>query len=457
MLSEIAATLSSPLHGADREYSGVSTDSRNLDRDQLFVALRGPTHDGHEYVGAAEICGAAGAVVEEIQNSSLAQIAVDNTTRALGDLARAWRQRFDIPVIAVTGSNGKTTVKQMLCSIFSLAGDTHATKGNFNNEIGLPLTLLELDQRHQFSIIELGANHAGEIAYLTTVAQPDIALITNAAVAHVEGFGSIDGVAQAKGEILQGLANTGTAVINIDDEYASMWLEIAGERRIVSFGIKNPADFSARNIRASAGHVEFCLLTPDGEADVLLPVPGMHNVMNALAAAAAAHAQGQPLPIITAGLCKMGMVAGRMQRFPGRSGLQLVDDSYNANPFSFAAAIDYLASIADMNGSTWLVMGDMAELGAESAQQHVDTGQLAKRRGIDRLYCTGDVSRLAAEAFGDRAVFDADIDSLVSTINRDIDAAVDASEITILVKASRSMHLERVVDALRSDSAGKGG
>ncbi len=454
MLSEVAATLSSPLHGADREYSGVNTDSRNLACDQLFVALRGPRHDGHEYVATAETCGAAGALVEEIQDSSLAQVAVDSTRRALGDLARAWRQGFDIPVIGVTGSNGKTTVKQMLCAIFSLAGDTHATKGNFNNEIGLPLTLLELDQRHQFAIIELGANHAGEIGYLSTIAQPDIALITNAAAAHVEGFGSIERVAQAKGEILQGLAHTGIAVINNDDEYASLWLEIAGERRVVSFGIENPADVSASDIRASATHIEFRLQTPDGEADVRLPVPGVHNVMNALAAAAAAHAQGQPLSIITAGLCKMGVVAGRMQRFPGRSGAQLVDDSYNANPFSFAAAIDYLASITATGGSTWLVMGDMAELGDDSAQQHADTGRLAKTSGIDRLYCTGDLSRLAAESFGDRAVFDADIHSLVSTISRDIDTAVDAAGITILIKASRSMHLERVVDALRGDTRG---
>ncbi len=461
MLSEVAATLSSPLHGADREYSGVNTDSRNLARDQLFVALRGPTHDGHEYVEAAASCGAAGALVDVIRGSSLTQIAVDNTRLALGDLARDWRRRFDIPVIGVTGSNGKTTVKQMLCAIFSLAGDTHATKGNFNNDIGLPLTLLELDQRHQFAIIELGANHAGEIAYLTAIAQPDIALITNAAAAHVEGFGSIDGVAHAKGEILQGLASAGIAVINTDDPYASFWLETAAGRRVVSFGKDNRADVSAMNIRASAADVEFRLLTPDGEADVRLPVPGAHNVMNALAAAAAAHAQGQPLSVITTGLCEMGMLAGRMQRFPGRSGSQLVDDSYNANPFSFAAAIDYLADIASMGGSTWLVMGDMAELGDDAAQHHTETGQLAKNCGIDRLYCTGDLSRLAAEAFGERAVFDADVHNLVATISRDIDAAVDAAEITLLIKASRSMHLERVVDALRCNSSassvGKGG
>ncbi|MBA3562866.1 MAG: UDP-N-acetylmuramoyl-tripeptide--D-alanyl-D-alanine ligase [Gammaproteobacteria bacterium] len=445
-LAQASQQVEGRLVGADRPYVAVSTDTRTLARDELFVALEGPAFDGNAFVTEAAKRGAAGAIVSRLQVCELAQVEVADTRSALGRLAHAWRSRFDIPLIAVTGSNGKTTVKGMLAAILGRSGPTLATRGNLNNDIGLPLTLLRLDASHRAAVVELGANHAGEIACLTSIASPGFGLVTNAAPAHLEGFGNLEGVARAKGELFAGLPGAGTAVINADDPWYALWREMAGARRIVTFGLMRDADVHAGSVEqrlTPAGpRLAFDVHLPDGSGRVELPLAGRHNVANAVAAAAAAWAAGSTLDAIASGLAATQPAPGRLQCRRGSSGACVIDDTYNANPCSLAAALEFLTGL---DGRAWLVLGDMRELGADAAALHADMGALAGRLGVERLYAVGPMSRHAVAAFGDGALWFAGIDELNAALGAELDAGVN-----VLVKASRGMRLERVVAALVS-------
>ncbi|MGH8495332.1 MAG: UDP-N-acetylmuramoyl-tripeptide--D-alanyl-D-alanine ligase [Gammaproteobacteria bacterium] len=447
-LAEAAMQVDGRLIGADRPYNAVSTDTRALERDALFVALQGPSFDGNAFVEEAARRGAAGAIVSRFQQCELTQVEVSDTRAALGRLAQAWRARFDIPVVAVTGSNGKTTVKGMLGAILGRSGPTLATRGNLNNEIGLPLTLLGLDSSHRAAVVEMGANHAGEIAYLARIAMPGIGLVTNAAAAHLEGFGSIEGVARAKGELFAGLPANGTAVINADDRFSAFWREMAGSRNVVTFGLMRDADVHADAIEqriASSGPVmAFDLHLPDVQRRIELPLAGRHNIANAVAAAAAAWAAGAKPAAIEEGLAGIHAAPGRLQFRRSPSGARVIDDTYNANPLSLAAALELLTGL---DGRPWLVLGDMRELGAESEALHADIGALARRLGVERLYAVGPWSRYAAQAFGRSADWFSGVDELIARLRPELDAGVN-----VLVKASRGMRLERVVDALIGDA-----
>lgn len=439
-LSEVASEIDARLSGSDVTFSSVSTDTRNCGQGDLFVALHGPNFDGHDYIENARQAGACAAMVDQPLKSRLPLLQVDDTRLGLGRLATSWRQRFDIPMAAVTGSNGKTTVKEMIAAIMQQQGDVLSTQGNLNNDIGVPLTLLRLQDQHQAAVIEMGANHAGEIAYLCSLARPDIAVITNAAAAHLEGFGSLDGVAHAKGEMFSNLPSQGIAVINADDKYAPLWQQLAGDRRQVFFGLDQPADVHAQwQARDKGVHIH--ISTPQGEFSADMAVMGRHNVMNALAATAVVQQLGADLETIKSGLQSFKTVAGRLQILTAANGMQIIDDTYNANPSSFKAAIDVLCQV---EGNKWLVLGDMGELGADADQLHADCGRLAKQQGVQRLYAVGDLSRHAVSAFSEEAEWFPDKQSLSEKLISDWQGPG-----AILVKGSRAMKMEEIIHALQ--------
>lgn len=445
-LSEIAQDLGAQLSGADGWIRGCDVDSRRLSAQALFVALRGQNQDGHRFIGDAQGRGAGGVMVEDENEyrPRVATLKVANTRFVLGELARLWRRRFELPLIAVTGSNGKTTVKELIAGILREAGPTLATAGNFNNDIGVPLTLFGLGKQHDFACIEMGANRAGEIARLTAIAEPTVGVITQCGAAHLEGFGSLEGVARAKGELYLGLHPSATAIINADDHYASLLTEFAGERRQMTFGLTRNADIWATWHPVAQGSV-IDVRTPFGRTEVRLPLPGRHNVQNALAAAGATLAVGLPLESIRRGLEASRAVPGRMERKPGLRGIEIIDDTYNANPGSLRAALEVLAS---SSGRRWLVLGDMGELGPEAPELHQRAGELAKRHGVERLYALGTLGRVAAEAFGAGGVYCESHAVLIEALRGDV-----LPGLTLLVKGSRSMHMEKIVAALTRDAA----
>lgn len=438
--SEIAALVGGRLVGNDTAVQGVGTDTRSLASSALFVALRGERFDGHEFVRRAASLGAVAALVDRQADVPLAQIVVADTLTALQRLAAAWRLRCPARVFAVTGSNGKTTVKEMLSAILRQGASALATRGNLNNHIGVPLTLLELESSHDYAVIELGANHPGEIALLTRLVRPNAGVITNAADAHLQGFGSREGVARAKGELFADLAADGNAVINADDHFAPLWAELAGDRRQVTFGMAHDADVRARAIEYDGALTRFRLVTPDGEAAVELPLAGRHNVANALAAAAASWSMNLPLPAIAAGLGETAPVAGRLQRRITKSGAVLIDDSYNANPSSLAAALEVLVAEGECG---WLVLGDMGELGEGAEAAHAEAGRAARKAGVGRLFAVGELSAAAVHAFGEGARHFPDRDALIAALLEDLCPGV-----TLLVKGSRAAAMEQVVAAL---------
>ncbi|GAB4121154.1 MAG: UDP-N-acetylmuramoyl-tripeptide--D-alanyl-D-alanine ligase [Sideroxydans sp.] len=448
-LSEIEAVLAGRLEGGDAVFSGVSTDTRRIAPGDLFVALKGERFDGAQFVGQALQGGAVAALVNEgsrLEGVEGPLLTVADTRLALGRLAAHWRGRFALPLVAITGSNGKTTVKEMLAAILRAhAGGEErvlATRGNFNNDIGLPLTLLGLRASHRYAVIEMGMNHAGEIDYLTRLARPDVALINNASGAHLQGLGSVEGVARAKGEIFAGLSAPGTAVINADDAHAGLWRTLAGKHRVYDFALEHAAavqgDWQAQGygglLRAR---------TPAGELQVLLQVPGEHNARNALAAAAAALALDVPLATIAQALAAFGGVAGRLQRKPALHGATLIDDTYNANPASMRAALEVLAQAP---GKRLFVLGDMGELGEGAAQFHREIGIAARELGIERLFALGELSELAVAEFGTGARHFPVIDDLLRELEKELDA-----QTTVLVKGSRFMQMERIVAALAAE------
>jgi UDP-N-acetylmuramoyl-tripeptide--D-alanyl-D-alanine ligase len=444
-LTEIAPLLGGELLGKDIPITSVSTDSRQQIPGALFIALQGARFDGHDFVLSAQQQGAVGALVSRPLAGNLPQLRVVDTRLALGRLGAAWRARFKKPLIALTGSNGKTTVKEMLAAILRVKGRVLATSGNLNNDIGVPLTLLKLGDE-DYAVIEMGANHAGEIAYLTGLAQPDVALITNAGPAHLEGFGDLGGVAQAKGEIYSGLGPDGVVVINRDDVYADYWCSLVGQRRRIDFALEHPAQVSGRVVEESRNR--FRLSAFEQQVVIELPLPGRHNLRNALAAAAASLAVGASLDDIRCGLESLRTVKGRLQRLPGLNGSTVIHDAYNANPASLAAALNTLSAEGGVN---WLVLGDMAELGARSGELHEQAGRQARAAGFQRCYALGEQSRRAVLAFGQGGVHCETAEALAQLLQAAIVAT--PAKPTLLVKGSRSMRMERIVQALTVDPA----
>ncbi|HFC52999.1 MAG TPA: UDP-N-acetylmuramoyl-tripeptide--D-alanyl-D-alanine ligase [Gammaproteobacteria bacterium] len=445
-LSVLAERIGARLRGGDPPFSGVSTDSRTLRPGDLFVALRGPNFDGHAFAAQAQARGAVALMVDRPLETALPTMEVEDTRIGLGRLAAAWRGRFALPLVAVTGSNGKTTVKEMLAAILGRQGPVLATRGNLNNDIGVPLTLLRLRPVHRAAVVEMGASRAGEIAWLTGLARPSVALITNAAAAHLEGFGSLEGVARAKGEIYGGLEEGGVAVVNADDPFCELWLGLNRERRVITFGLEREADVSAR-WEARADGSKLALTTPCGAVELWLPLPGRHNVLNALAATAAAVALGVEPEAIGSGLQEVAPAPGRLERKRGIRGACIIDDSYNANPASLGAALKVLAAVP---GERLLVMGDMGELGNEARQLHRQIGRAARREGIQRLYATGELSRAAVREFGSGGRHFDSREQLIDALREEL-----GPQLTLLVKGSRSAGMEQVVEALLGSGEGE--
>lgn len=448
-LARIAAVTQGRILGgaqaAEQVVNGLTTDTRAITQGQLFVALAGERFDAHDFLAAAVQAGAAGLLVSDEQRlpAGVPAVLVADTRLALGQLAAAWRAQFTLPLIAVTGSNGKTTTKEMIASILETAypGAVLATRGNFNNDIGLPLTLLGLHAGHRAAVVEMGMNQPGEIAYLTQLARPTVALVNNAQRAHLQGMGDLAEIAREKGSIFTGLAAAGVAVFNADDAQSAVWqaqVDAAGQRPL-RFAVNQPAEVRGTLTQQGLDFL-LALQTPAGEAQLVLPVPGRHNAVNALAATAACLAAGIALPQVVAGLQSFRGVKGRLQRRQGQQGAQILDDTYNANPDSVRAGIDVLASTI---GKKILVLGDMGEIGEGSHQCHDEIGGYAKSQGVDRLYALGEASAQAVRNFGEGGRHFCNIDKLIAAVQKEL-----AADTTVLVKGSRFMRMERVADAL---------
>lgn len=443
-LSEIARIAQGQVLGENRSFTSISTDTRTLKAQALFVALSGPNFDGHDFVKTAAEHGAAAALVDRPLAVELPQIVVPDPLAALSAFAREWRRQFHIPLIGVTGSNGKTTTKELLGAILSRLGPTLVTRGNLNNHIGVPLMLLELTVAHRYAVIEMGANHLGEIAHLASIAEPTVGIVTNAGAAHLEGFGSLQGVATGKGELFRALPVEGVAIVNADDVFAPQWRDGSSADRVLTFGFEQPADFMAHKVRSSSDaagfRTDFDLVTPYGSRAATLGLAGLHNLRNALGAAAAACAAGAELDEIVAGLAAMKTVSGRLELKPAIKGAFIVDDSYNANPSSLKAGLD---AFRGFSGARWLVLGEMKELGDSSDELHAEVGRYARQAGIERLLAVGEGSRFAVEAFGRGAQWFADPDALIAEARKSLKAGV-----VVLIKGSRANRLERVSAAL---------
>ena len=443
-LTQAAAILGLTNSNDNATFQGASIDTRKIQPGNLFVAIQGERVDGHDFVEEAYQKGATAALVTRKVASAIPQLIVSDMTEALGKLAAAWRQQFTLPIVAVTGSNGKTTLKNMIASIMTAAchgneSEVLATQGTLNNHLGLPLTLMRLSKQHRFAAIEMGMNHFGEIAYLTGLTKPSVAVINNAAAAHLEGVGDLAGVARAKAEIFQGLDNNGIAILNHDDAFYSYWREQIGARRSISFGFEPGADVSA-TLREAAQTQHLTLRTSKGSTDINLPLLGKHNALNAQAAAAAALGVGIELAAIKTGLENIAPAPGRLQIRTLTNGVNIIDDTYNANPFSLKAAVDTLATFA---GKKILVLGDMRELGADAKTLHQKAGDQIRAAGINYLFTFGDLSANTSLAFGEGAYHFNEQEKLVSALKPFLH-----NQTTILVKGSRSMRMEKVVAGL---------
>ena len=449
-LSELQAPLRASLTGSDRTISGVSIDSRSVRAGELFVALRGENFDGHDYLGQVETAGAAAALTSGETHSALPVLKVEDTQKALGLLGAYNRNAFDGALVAITGSGGKTTVKNMVYAVLSQKGCTLATRGNYNNEIGVPLTLLELGPEHEFAVVEMGAARVGDISWLVELGRPSVAVLLNAMPAHLASFGSVEEVARAKGEIFDGLAARDVAIFNADQAWAAQWRVRAGEARILDFSLVGSAAIcaSAVKINGMLG-TEFIAITPEGDFPVSLQLPGRHNVANALAAIAVGIACGISIVDIQQGLASATPVAGRLATIEALGGALLIDDCYNAQPGSVKAAIDLLA-LAD--GKRTLVLGAMKELGPDSEALHIEVAEYAKNAGIDQLWGVGGELRSAISAFGDGGYFFTDRQAAIEIL-----AGAFTKGDTVLVKGSRSAGMEIVLAAIAADKPVAGG
>lgn len=435
LLSELSHLLGAEMPNLETQFEGVSIDTRTLQPHNLYVAIRGEQLDGHQFVLEAKQKGARAALVSEQVAVDLPQIKVPDTIKALGQLSVAWRKRFPIPLIGVTGSNGKTTLKNMISSILRAATEPKAvlaTEGNLNNHIGVPLTLLKLNSLHRFGVIEMGMNHFGEIAYLTRLTEPRVAVINNAAAAHLEALQSIAGVARAKGEIFQGLVPLGTAILNRDDTYFDYWVSLLDKKPHLSFGFHSAADVVG-TVKENA----LTIKTPQGTFMVRLPLLGMHNQMNALAATATTLALKIELPAIKQGLESMVPAPGRMRQYTLANGASIIDDTYNANPFSLQAAVK---TLAEFSGTKIIVLGDMKELGPDAKTIHFDSGKKIREAGIDYLFTLGSLTAESAAGFGPNSLHFNEREALLTALKPHIN-----KNVTILIKGSRSMKMENIL------------
>ncbi len=443
-LHEINQLVKGELYSADRVISNVSIDTRALADKALYVAIKGERFDGHDFIEQAESSGAAALLLSQKVASKLPQIVVKEPRIALAEIAGAIRDKSQVKLCAITGSNGKTTIKEMVSAILAVKSSVLSTLGNFNNDIGVPLTLLRLKQEHEFAVIEMGANHADEIAYSSHYAKPDVVIISNAAAVHIEGFGCIDGVASAKAEIIESLDEGGIAILNADDDYFNLWRAIAGRRTCLSFGLNDIADVRAENISNTIKNGQFIstfdLKVNQQSTSINLALAGEHNVINALAASAACIAFGIGIEQIKQGLEKLNAVKGRLQLSVSPEGYQVINDSYNANPASLQAALD---AMQGSEKECWVALGEFGELGTESKQVHTEMGLTIKQAGVTRLFATGELTKFTVEAFGDAASHYAKQEDLITAVQKEIN-----SDVMLLVKGSRSQKMEVVVDGL---------
>ncbi|MGI9251481.1 MAG: UDP-N-acetylmuramoyl-tripeptide--D-alanyl-D-alanine ligase [Pseudohongiellaceae bacterium] len=475
-LTQLAEATGGRLTGADISFTRLSTDTRTLQAGDAYLALAGEHFDGNNFVAQARLAGAVAAIVSRANTESLPQLVVDDTAVAYATAARLNRRRSEAQVVALTGSQGKTTVKEMLAAIFATYTSTLVTEANLNNTIGVPLTLLRLEPEHRFAVIEMGANQPGEIAFSVAAAEPDIALITNASPTHIEGFGSLEGIVQAKGEIIDGIKPNGTLVLNADDAHLTQWQQRAANTlRVVTFSVEatqatnNTADkatsatsnttdkatnttsnaaanatYKAINVTTDTnGQMHFKLLTPNGECPIALKLMGRHNVANALAASAVALEAGVNLDAVQQGLAAVQAVKGRLQQRRGLAGSTILDDSYNANPEAFRAAIDVLVKFP---GRLILVAGDMKELGAESSSSHTHLGEYARQAGVNELWATGEESVNTVAGFGNTAKHFPNKNALLEACRK---AAINENgKVVFLVKGSRGAQMETIVTGL---------
>ena len=447
-LNELCRIVQGELQGEDIAFASVSIDTRTLKPGDLFIAISGQRFDGHDFVNAAAERGACAAIVEHPVDSPLPQVRVADARIALGQLGAAWRNAYPGQVVGLTGSNGKTTAKEMIAAVLSVDAKVLSTRGNLNNDLGVPLTLLGIQPDQRYAVIEMGANHLGEIAYVAALARPDVALITNAGEAHLEGFGSREGIARGKGEIIAALKADGIAILNADDQFFEFWKGLAGTRNVISFGFGNGAvvrgiaDSVRVNWKGDRFNTRFSCEHQGIRHEIDLNLAGRHNVANALAAAATAVALGVDFAQIKQGLSHLFPVAGRIQPDRAANGALMINDTYNANPSSFKAALDVLM---EMPGQPWVALGAFGELGKTSDTLHADLGRQAKAMGVARLYATGPFADKAVEAFGPNAQYFSNQADLIETI------AVELKpDVALLVKGSRSQNMERVIEALRS-------
>lgn len=441
-LSDAAKILQGELKGEDAIFYGASTDTRSLQAGQLFFAWKGDKHDAHNFLDSIEAKGAIGAVVERYTPSvNISQIIVKDSQKALGILAKEWKKQWTGTTIALTGSNGKTTLKEMIASILREKGQTLSTEGNLNNHVGCPLTILRLNDQYEYAVLEMGANHFDEIRYLTKIAKPDVAIVNNAGPCHLEGFGDVEGVSRAKGEIFEGLPSNGTAIINADDVYADYWTSINAGHKVMTFGMDNSADFMAKNIDQQS----FDLVVGTEDIRINLALVGAHNILNACAAAAATFAVGATLQEIKVGLENLSCVKGRLEKIQLSPNHILINDAYNGNPASLKAGIDALEGIAE---HTWLVLGDMRELGTQAIQLHEECGKYAKIKGFDQIFTLGELSQKTMEAFGEGGHHFETHDEIIAQLKHNLDDIKNES-VAILVKGSNSMKMYLIADAMR--------
>ncbi|MBX2848853.1 MAG: UDP-N-acetylmuramoyl-tripeptide--D-alanyl-D-alanine ligase [Acidiferrobacterales bacterium] len=442
-LAQVSQALNGQVIGNDVALSGVTTDTRGNCTGELFIALKGERFDAHDFVADAFHAGASAALLEHDVDVELPKILVADTHQALKDLAAWWRSQFVIPVIGITGSVGKTTVKEMLGSIFAEVGEGVVTKGNLNNEIGVPLTLLRLATNDRYAIVEMGMNHAGEISRLTKITKPTIALINNAAAAHLEGLGTIEAVAKAKGEIFEGLTGDGIAIINADDKYSDMWRELAYKQQIVSFGLQKSADISA-DFQLHVNGISMQVKTPEENFEVQLSSLGKHSVANALAATAVAYAANIPSKFIQTGLTNYRPIGGRLD-VSKIGALTIIDDTYNANPASMQSAIEVLAQY----DNSILIVGDMAELGDASDVEHIELGKFALKNNINHIYVCGKYADLVSQGSQGLAQSFVTQGELLEVLSLEVGDKAGEPNSAILVKGSRSARMEKVIDHLQ--------
>ncbi len=442
LLSEAAHAVNGELAGEDREFLAVSTDTRSIKTGDLFIALKGNRFDGAEFAKQAIANGAAGVMVNRGASNAAPAIHVEDTRIALGMLGHHWRKRFAIPVIAITGSNGKTTVKEMTAAILRAASSQTgvlATEGNLNNDIGCPTMLLRMREQHQYAVLEMGMNHPGEIRYLTRLAAPDVAIVNNAQSAHIGHMGSVKAIAEAKGEIFEGLGENGVSIINADDPHADYWRSLNAGRHILTFGFSAGSDVHGEFQPSQFGGT-LKVGCAQGETSISLQVPGEHNARNALAAMACALAVNVDLQTAAKALSGFSGVKGRLQRIPALHGGLFIDDTYNANPDSTRAALSVLAR---QPGHKYFVLGDMGELGSEGPAMHAQIGLAARDAEVERIFGLGELAREAVRAFGSGGIYYERIEELLA----DVENAL-APGVTVLVKGSRAMQMDRVVKSL---------